>query len=886
MNHYRMKNLYLQLCFLLIVCNGIKAQKVDTTSIENLFLEQISNYPQEKIYVQTDRGTYVSGDTVWFRIHLVDALLLRQANASRYVYLELINPVDKLIERVKIRPDSIGCFYGQIQLNEELEEGNYSLRAYTRFMQNQGEEYFFRKTIYIASPLSRKILPKISFLEDDEKVEARIYFVNPTENTKIIPEQCLVFPDGDSSGTGERLSFTEEGIARYSFKRGKKTLKKNFLLQATLNGLIYNRYIDIPCSSQTFDVSFFPEGGHAPFSTDIKIAFKATNENGLSEEIKGQVFDEQGNTYATFKSVHLGMGSFRMYYMPGKKYYAVCTNHANVSKRFEMPVASKNTVSLKTMWNDKLLRVTLSKSPDYKLSPQVCLVAHIRGVVLYAQPWNDSLSYLNFEKDFFPAGVIHFLLIDENRNILSERLVFSSQNSTFAKADISLDKEKYNPRDKIKMAIRITDENRVPLTGNVSLSVVDKKDAGIDTTSNIISTLLLSSELKGYIESPGSYLQKENKQATVALDVLMMTQGWRRYDVPDILKGKIVKELQYAVEVDNKVTGKAEGLFSSLKEGGISLLAMKDSVIGTSLTQPDKNGRFVFKNMEYPEGTKYIVQALTKKGSRKVFIELDAPAPFPALTIPMPSSIPKKQPENEYALEIDQKHQIEDGMRIYNLAEVLVTANRKMDLKTQSPYYSVNSSKVLTSEDVEKSNIISVFDLLRRIPELTVVGNEVRHRNAVPLVVLDNVPEENFDYDRINVNDISDVFLSPPISAMPIFGGRAVGGAVVINTKKGFVERNKMNSNIQVYSPVGYKQTVEFYSPVYATQKEKESTVPDLRTTIYWSPNVRVDSSGNANINFYVADFPTRYEVILEGVSSEGHIIHSIGKEIAIKMKE
>ena len=886
MNHYRMKNIYLQLCFLLIVCGGIKAQEIDTASIKNLFLEQISNYPQEKIYVQTDRGTYVSGDTVWFRIHLVDALFLRQANASRYVYLELINPIDKLIERVKIRPDSIGCFYGQIQLNEELEEGNYSLRAYTRFMQNQGEEYFFRKTIYIANPLSRKVLPKISFLEDDEKVETQISFINPTENTKLIPEQCLVFLDGDPTGTGERLSFTEEGIARYSFKRGGKTLKKNFLLQATLNGLIYNRYIDIPCSSQAFDVSFFPEGGHAPFSTDIKMAFKAMNQNGLSEEIKGQVFDEQGNAYANFESVHLGMGSFRMYYMSGKKYYAVCTNRANVSKRFEMPVASENTVSLKTMWNDKLLRVTLSKSPDYKLSPQACLVAHIRGVVLYAQPWNDSLGYLNFEKDFFPAGIIHFLLIDEHRNILSERLVFSSQNSTFAKVDISLDKEKYNPRDKIKMAIRITDENRVPLTGNVSLSVVDKKDAGIDTTSNIISTLLLSSELKGYIESPGSYLQKENKQATFALDVLMMTQGWRRYNVPDILKGKIVKELQYAVETENKVTGKAEGLFSSLKEGGISLLAMKDSVIGTSLTQPDKNGKFVFKNMEYPEGTKYIVQALTKKGSRKVFIELDAPEPFPALTIPMPGSIPKKQLENEYASDIDQKHQIEDGMRIYNLAEVLVTANRKMNLKTQSPYYSVNSSKVLTSEDVEKSNIISVFDLLRRIPGLALVGNEVRHRNAVPLVVLDNVPEENFDYDKINVNDISDVFLSPPISAMSIFGGRAVGGAIVINTKKGFVESNKMNSNIQVYSPVGYKQTVEFYSPVYATPKEKESTVPDLRTTIYWSPNVRVDSSGNANINFYAADFPTRYEVVLEGVSSEGHIIHSIGKEIAIKMKE
>ncbi|WP_321480023.1 MG2 domain-containing protein [uncultured Bacteroides sp.] len=877
-----MRILYLQLCLLVVFCNTIKAQEIDTTSIGNLFLKQISSYPHEKIYVQTDRDIYVSGEVIWFRIHLVDALFLKQANASRYVYLELINPIDKVVERVKIRPDSTGCFYGQLQLSKELEEGNYLLRGYTRFMQNQGEDYFFHKTIYVTDPLSRKISPEISFSEEKDKIQTDIRFFNKTGKTKIIPEQCLIFPNGDPSGEGEHLLF-KEGVAQYSFKRGKNIQTNKFLLQATFNNIIYNRYIDIPSSTKTFDVSFFPEGGHAQFSTAMKIAFKATNENGLSEEIKGQIFDDQGNAYTTFESLHLGMGRFRMYYLPGKKYYAICTNKNNVSKRFDLPEASENSVSLKTTWHNNILRITLAKSPGHKLPPQTQLIAHIRGAVIYAQPWNDKVGYLNFEKDFFPAGIVHFLLIDESRNILSERLVFSSQSSTFAKTNIIFNKKKYNTRDKIDLTIQIMDENRIPLTGNLSLSIVDKKDADVDTTSNIISTLLLSSELKGYIESPSSYLQKNNKQSTLALDVLMMTQGWRRYNVPDILKGKITQNLQYPVESNEEVTGKAEKLFSTLKQGDISLLAIKDSVIGTFLTQPDENGRFVFKNIEYPEGTRYIVQALTPKGSKKVFIELDPPKPFPALPKLMFKTKRKTQIKSEYESEINEKHLIEDGMRIYNLAEVVVTAKRNADLKTKSPYYSINSSKVLTSKDVEKGNIISIFDLLRRIPGLTVIGDEVRHRNTAPLVVLDNVPEENFDYDRLNVNDISDVFLSPPISAMPIFGGRAAGGAVVINTKKGFVERNKINSNIQVFTPIGYQQTVEFYSPVYATQREKDSTVRDLRTTIYWNPNVQVDSSGSAKISFYSADFPTQYGIILEGISSEGHIIYSSGKEITVE---
>lgn len=191
------------------------------------------------------------------------------------------------------------------------------------------------------------------------------------------------------------------------------------------------------------------------------------------------------------------------------------------------------------------------------------------------------------------------------------------------------------------------------MSGNFALAVVDRTDVKPDTVSNIVSTLLLTSDLKGHIESPLSYLQ-DSRSSSYALDLLMMTQGWRKYNIPEVLKGNITDTLPYNLELGDEVSGKVEGLFSALKEGNISLLALKDSLIGTELAKPDRNGRFVFDRLEYPSGTQYIVQALSKKGSSKVFIELDPYKSFPAPKIGFIPRIEKPHIEENYMAKMDQ----------------------------------------------------------------------------------------------------------------------------------------------------------------------------------------------------------------------------------------
>jgi len=870
---------------LLAFCMILKAQDSIDNPIKKLFLDQISFFPQEKIYVQTDRSEYLSGEIIWFRVHLVDAVFLKQANASRYVYIELTNPTNQLVERVKLRPDSTGCFYGQIQLEDELGEGNYVLRAYTRFMQNVGEDYFFTKQVYISNPVSEKVSVDTKYLPNGNVINSEIQFLKKTGTEKIIPDQCVIYPSGNEKEKEKTVSFKEK-TGYYSFGVKEINKERTFLLQAMIDGRLYKRYFKIPSMDKTFDVSFFPEGGYAPLATNMSMAFKAINTSGLSEDVKGQVFDDQNQLCTEFVSTHLGMGSFNMYYSSGKKYHVICTNKENVSKRFDLPEPADSAVSLKTVWERNKLYVKVLKSPNYKLLPQTQLIAHIRGVPVYMKSWDDTKDYLVFEKDFFPAGIVHFLLIDGNRNILSERLVFSSQSSTFAKTTIALDKVNYQTRDKINMSIHITDENKKPLSGNFSLAVVDANGMNIDTTSNIVSTLLLSSELKGYIESPMSYLQTDNKKSAAALDFLLMTQGWRRYDISGLLKGQPTKDLKYPVESGEKVSGKAEGVFSTLKEGNISLLALKDSVIGTSFTKPDKEGKFMFKDLEYQEGTRYIIQANTKSGSRKVFIEMDSVPHSPSLTRQVIMAREEPVMKDTVSFATSKKYSAYDGMKIYNLGEVTVTAKRKSLITTESPYYSITSSPVITAKEIEGWHLISVYDLLRRISGVTVNGTEVRYRGNTPMLLLDNVPTEGFDYDMLTVDDIQDAFVTPGTTMGVIFGSRGVNGAIVINTRKGFVQKNTISSNIKIVKAFGYQQPVQFYSPVYSTEQEKTSSKPDYRTTIYWNPNVQIGADGTANLSFYAADTPSKYVVLLEGVSQYGHLIYQSEKEISITSEQ
>jgi uncharacterized protein YfaS (alpha-2-macroglobulin family) len=157
-----MKELFLPFLFSLISLSLTAQQQSysenEKKAIVNMYSELLV-YPQEKIYVQTDRPYYITGETIWFRIFVLHASMLTPITFSRYVYVELVSPADTVMLRSKIRADSLKMFYGALKLPESIPEGKYRIRCYTRYMENMGEKFFYTRPVYIADSNPAKIAP-------------------------------------------------------------------------------------------------------------------------------------------------------------------------------------------------------------------------------------------------------------------------------------------------------------------------------------------------------------------------------------------------------------------------------------------------------------------------------------------------------------------------------------------------------------------------------------------------------------------------------------------------------------------------------------------------------------------------------------------------------
>lgn len=238
-----------------------------------------------------------------------------------------------------------------------------------------------------------------------------------------------------------------------------------------------------------------------------------------------------------------------------------------------MPEAVEGTLALRVLTDKKYFRIAVCKAADTALPEGMRLVAQVARVVLYDEEWDASRQSLTFERGFFPAGVVHLLLVDGWQQCVSELGWFSHiRKLLLRECSLCSYPNIAEPRSLNSYSFQLTDQQGNPLHGNVSVSVVDRNLVRTDTTCTLVSAFLLTSELRGYIEQPADYFVTDNRHLQNALDALLLTQGWRRYDVPSLLKGHLTRPMEYPVESERLVSGRVEGLFSNLNGGEVSLV--------------------------------------------------------------------------------------------------------------------------------------------------------------------------------------------------------------------------------------------------------------------------------------------------------------------------
>jgi hypothetical protein len=878
----------------IVVCFFISLGFVADDDLLKKLLENFSTYQQkniqEKVYLHTDKPYYSIGDDIWFKAYVVDAQFLTPSPLSSILNVDLINQKDSIKRTLRI-PLVAGFGYGNFKLTDSLEEGNYRLRAYTTWMRNFGDDFFFDRTIKIGNSWSNQVITTVNYEfakeGNNEKVTALINYSNiegfPYANKEVNYNVVLDFR---KLAKGKAIT-DSNGNVIINFTNDKPFLAKTGNLNTTLKiaeNTVINKQIPIKGTSSDVDVQFFPEGGDLIENNRGRVAFKAVGSDGLGKKVSGYVQDLEGNKVVNFASKHLGMGVFTIMPVSSTQLEAVVTFEDGSVKKIKLPAikAEGINVSINSNYQDSILvkvnanAVFLEKNKGKTYT----VVAQNSGTVLFTakSALNATSFATKLPKLRFPSGITQFTLFNEFMLPVSERLIFIAPKDTLA-INLITDEQEYKQRGKTKMSISVKDSNGKPTFGSFSMSVVDENLVSTEEEKlhTIFTDLLLVSDLKGHIENPNYYFNNINEEKLYNLDVLMMTQGWRRFKWQNITNNSYPL-LNYKPEKTLSVSGRVtQGREKPVVGGTVTLF----SSIGQSfLLQAKTNdlGEFKIDSLYFPDSTKFVVQARTNKGNKNVDIEL----------YNNPLQIVTQNPNwPELSININQsmlaylknsKTQYEAWLRngtvsrSIMLGEVRVVETRPVAENSTNLNGAGNADKVFTEKDLQ--NVFSIQQAIQgRVAGLNFIGNVPYIRNQPAQVIMDGMFVEADFLTTIPPQDVESIEILKSIAYTAIYGSNGGGGLIIITTKRGKsgYSTNTYAPGLVTYNPIGIFEPKEFYVPNYEISSTNANTA-DLRTTIYWNPKIITDSIGKAKVEFYNADGNGNYKIILEGMDLNGHI--------------
>lgn len=597
--------------------------------------------PGEKIYMQFVKPAYILGDTIWFKGYLFNATYLTPTTQSGILYIDLADEDNKLVRQFRL-PVQEGITWGNIALNQEnFKEGTYTLRAYTSWLRNFGDDYFFYRRFSIAGTNDNSILVKTrtQFFDNGTGDSVRSILQLNTTNDQPLSGKPLQL----SVLTGKRTLFksnvtsTQAGIVDVNFTVPAK--HSNFVLTAQDNST--GKKVTVPLQlnrPSAIDLQFMPEGGNLIAGLPAHIGFKAISEDGRGINVKGIILNSAGKQVATFQSLRTGMGSFDLVPVAGETYSAQLQTPGGGTKTYTLPLVNNGGLALAIInkGNADSLQVTIATTQGYTQNNAV-LIAQAGDVVCYAGALNfthGNVIYRSIAKNIFPAGIARFTILTQNGIPLNQRLVYITSDDSL-RIDINAGNEIYNPRDSIALSITSTGADNKPIAGNFSLAVTDDAQVRAENeTGNIISRILLSSDLKGYVEEPTWYFQRNNDTVWQALDNLLLTQGWATYNWQQAFSPQ---PLLYAAEHSFTIKGRVTNIFNKgLAHTAIDLFSKKPAVLIDTLT--DDAGQFVFTNFPAMDTPRFVIQARNKKGkSFNVGVDVE--------TVPPPAYVPPVIPQ-------------------------------------------------------------------------------------------------------------------------------------------------------------------------------------------------------------------------------------------------
>lgn len=828
------------------------------------FNDFVQGRPHEKVYLHTDKSAYVAGENVWFRAYGVHALVNTPEILSRFIYVDLVDKRDSLVDRVKVGlRDS--CFYGQFPLAKSLPQGEYCLRAYTYNLQKLGREHLFKKKIRVINPQDSRVRTDISYRKDKDGYIASIKFTDGNGEPYVrIPVMCSV-GEHKVGDYGKKIFMDEKGMLEVKVDSANEVMKLAF---AGGKPFHFERYIRVPELLDDFDVQFFPEGGALLVGNRQQVAFKAIGSDGHPIEVSGTIYQDSIPLFE-IASEHEGMGSFFLPVNRGVCFRALVKTTHGTEKWFDLPQTQVDGWGIGVTREGNMVDYLVMQGEESSLSGQLYVLVHSQGIVFDINPVKGRCKG-RIDVNWLPEGISQVVLMDGKGHVYSQRLFFVKKDNERPKLAVKANEQNYVARELVELEIGF---DKTDIAGTFSLSVTDDQKVQVDSLEdNIRSNLLLTSNLQGYIERPGYYFNQSTEKVNYHLDLVMQTHGWTRFDPGKIARGEFPKQ-KYEIEIAQMISGQVKSFWGKKAQG--ANIALISNYGHCYMVETDENGNFVIDNLLFNDSTRFLVQALSAKGNRRVEVMVRQDE-FISPLYDLPNRMNEKEEEDKFVEKFGLDYYYEDGVKVYVLDEVTV-AQRKAK-KSYSFYDNVVDYQLDSAKLAEVLGQKDIYQVLLEIPGISFakdsIGEDILLRNGHPLHILVNDLEEDmFVVRSIPANMLLSISILDPERGRVFFGEKGMGGALLVATKPGFVSRTKGERlNIKPFKLLGYQEPAEFYVPRYDVDSVRLDNRYDERTTIYWNPVIEVEPGKEKKVSFYTADVYGKYSVILEGITRDGMV--------------
>lgn len=885
--------LFAALC---IVCIYSFSTDDDVIAKVNRQLEKwTENHPIEKVHLHLDKPYYAAGEDIWFKAYVTIGSLHKLSDYSGLLNVELINEQDSIKQVLKLQLVD-GTAFGDIALPDTLHEGNYRIRAYTRFMLNAGKNYIFDKAISIGNAINNKVFTKASFNYTDKKgadainavinysdIKGIPYAGNSVDYTVMLNNAVLSKGNGETDSAGN-LHIGITGNTPALLNSGSIVTRVNIA-----KGFVVTKTIPVKALANRADVQFFPEGGNILNGIPAKVAFKAIGTDGLGVDIKGTITDNTDKIVTEIKTSHLGMGVITYTPKAGNEYYAKVLFPDGSKRTMALPKAANEGYMLKVSESGAdELRVTVATATG--ATEAFSLVGQSGGKVYFSakgSPGNNVFTTI-VSKDKFPTGIAQFTLFSSAGTPLNERLMFVQNPDDRLDIAVSTDKATYAARQKVTLTVESKDGEGSPAPGNLSIAVIDETRVPVNENdeNNIMASLLLTADLKGYVEQPAYYFNNDTEKIRDDLDILMLTQGYRRFEWKNVL-GDVPSANRFERETSFTISGRVTTLKGQpVAKGKVQLINYEHGLLKVD-TLTDADGRFTFKDMIYIDSVRFLLSARTAKNSKDVMITMDTMRAPPAGQYKnaadfyaAAAGIVNTYADNNKALYYEQlKYGLGNHVRM--LKEVRINDKFNYTKHSSNIRGPGDADQILTPKDIGLGCRTLPECLQGRIIGVYFSGGKpFSNRTSRPMAVVidgimqDNSPKSGSQLAMLNYNDVASIEVIRGGRA-GVYGGGAGNGVIIVTTRRGdeplaLYDVTHTEHGVIRYQPKGVYVAREFYSPKYDAQTNQK--LADLRTTVFWKPDLLTDADGKGIVEYFNAGSPGTYRVVIEGMDDNGNI--------------